>query len=454
MPNLLLRNISVLYQRAGEERRGADVRIESGRIAEIGANLKPTAGTRVLDCAGKVALPGLINTHHHFFQILTRCLPGGQNEKLFDWLVYHYPVWRHVTTDMVEAATRAAMAELLLTGCTTTSDHLYLFPRGGREDLVGLQVKAAKDLGIRFCGTRGSMSLGKAHGGLPPDDIVETDEHVLQNSEDVIRRYHDPSPLAMCQIHLAPCSPFNVTLELLRDSAILARKYGVRLHTHLAETDDETDYCLEKYGKRPLALMEDLGWMGRDVWYAHGIHFTDAELARLAATGTGIAHCPSSNMRLGSGAARVPDMLARGVPVGLAVDGSASNDSSDMLGELRQAMLLGRHAWGHAALTARQVISLATEGSAKILGRSELGKLEVGMAADVALFDVDQLAYAGAQDVVAALLFCGYNHTAWAVVVNGNLVVEDGHLTGGDERTIKENATRAAKTLWQKAGLL
>ncbi|RPH92920.1 8-oxoguanine deaminase [candidate division KSB1 bacterium] len=452
MGSLLLRNVDALYQRSGVELHGADVLIRDREIAAIGANLSAPEA-RVFDCRGKVALPGLVNTHHHFFQTMTRCLPGAQNDKLFEWLVYHYKIWKYVRPETVEAATRLAMAELMLTGCTTTSDHQYLFPRGMGEDLMGLQVAAAKDMGVRFCGTRGSMTLGEADGGLPPDDLVESDEKVLRESEEVIRRWHDASPFSMCQIHLAPCSPFNVTQALLAESAKLARKYKVRLHTHLAETLEEIIYCKEKYHKRPLQFMIDLGWTGDHVWYAHGIYFTDSELDQLALMKTGIAHCPSSNMRLGSGAARIPDMIARGIPVGLAVDGSASNDSSDMLGELRQAMLLGRVTYGSDALTARQVISLATEGSAAVLGRKEIGVIEVGKAADIAIFDLDQLQYAGAADPIAALLFCGYNHTAWAVIVNGEIVVENGHLTRADEEQIKRNAQREAKALWQRAGV-
>ena len=315
-------------------------------------------------------------------------------------------------------------------------------------------MEAARELGIRYVGTRGSMTLGDSDGGLPPDDIIETDERVLRQSEEAILRWHDPAPFAMRQIHLAPCSPFNVTKGLMRDSALLARRHGVRLHTHLAETQDEIDFCREQYGRRPLELMDDLGWVADDVWFAHGVHFTDAELALLARAGCGIAHCPSSNMRLGSGAARIPEMLARGVPVGLAVDGSASNDASDMLGELRQALLLGRLAWGSDALTARQVLSLATEGSARVLGRRELGTLAIGQAADVALFELEHLGYAGAADPIAALLFCGYNHTAYTVIVNGAVVVEDGHLTCADETTIRRSAATHAQTLWHRAGVL
>lgn len=451
MPSWLLRNLEAIYQRSGQEREGADIRVEGRKVAEIGKCLPLPSGAQVLDCRGKVALPGLVNTHHHFFQTLTRCLPAAQNSKLFDWLDYHYGVWRHLDGEAMFAAARLAVAELLLSGCTTTSDHPYLFPRGVAEDFIGIEVEAARDMGIRFCGTRGSMTMGKSAGGLPPDDLVEDDEHVLLHSEQVIARWHDPAPFSMCQIHLAPCAPLNVTPHLLRETAILARKHGVRLHTHLAETQEETDFCVHHFGKRPLAFMEDLGWTGDDVWFAHGIHFNDVELDLLARTGCSVAHCPSSNMRLGSGVARVGEMLARGITVGLAVDGSASNDASDMLGELRQAMLLGRVTYGASALSARQVISLATEGSAKLLGRNELGVIEVGKAADIALFDLEQLSYAGAGDPIAALLFCGGNHRAWAVMVNGELVVKEGHLARADEEQIRRAAVVQAGKLRRRA---
>jgi 8-oxoguanine deaminase len=453
MADVILKHVEALFQREGLERHGVDVRIHERQIAEIGDNLESPPGARVIDCSGMVAIPGLVNAHHHFFQILTRCLPAAQDAKLFDWLNYHYGVWRHVDAEMVDSASRLAMAELLLTGCTTTSDHHYLFPRGVEEDLIGLQVKAAEDLGIRFCGTRGSMTLGKSKGGLPPEELVEDDERVLFQSEDAIRKYHDPQPFSMRQIHLAPCSPFNVTAEVLKQSATLARKHGVRLHTHLAETQDEVEYCQAHYGKRPLEWMEGLGWLGDDVWFAHGIHFNDAEISRLATTQSGVAHCPSSNMRLGSGAARIPELMKQGVPVGLAVDGSASNDSSDMLGEVRQAMLLGRSAWGSAALSARQAISLATAGSARLLGRSEIGTLEVGQAADIAIFDLDKLAYAGAADPIAALVFCGTDHRAHTVIVNGEIVVESGHLVRVEEERVKRRGSTAAHRLLKNAGM-
>jgi len=450
---ILLRNIAALFQKEEQEFSECDLRISGGRISEIGKNLTAADGVRVLDCTGLVALPGLVNAHHHFFQALTRCLPAAQNAPLFDWLTYHYGVWRHVRGESLHAAARLAISELLLSGCTTTSDHHYLFPPSVSDDLLGIEIEAARELGVRFCGTRGSMTLGESRGGLPPDDLMESDDRVLQRCEEAIAKYHDPSPRSMCRVHIAPCSPFNVTTELLRDSALLAKRLGVRLHTHLAETEDENQFCLEKFGMRPLDYMGELGWLGNNVWFAHGIHFTDDELSRLARAGTGISHCASSNMRLGSGVCRVPEMLAKKIPVGLAVDGSASNDSGDMLAELRQAMLLARVRYGSAALTARQVIDLATHGSACVLGFEEIGTLETGKAADVALFSLDELAYAGAADPIAALLFCGGSHRARHVIVNGEIVVEDGRLAHADEEEIRRAAVREAKNLWQRAGL-
>lgn len=450
--DILLRNIAALFQREGQELSDCDLRISGGRIAEIGKSLTAD-GARVLDCTGLVALPGLVNAHHHFFQALTRCLPAAQNASLFDWLTYHYGVWRHVRGESMHAAARLAISELLLSGCTTTSDHHYLFPPNVADDLLGIEIEAARELGVRFCGTRGSMTLGQSRGGLPPDDLMESDDRVLQRCEDAIARYHDPSPFSMCRVHIAPCSPFNVTTELLRDSARLAKRLNVRLHTHLAETMDENEFCLEKFGKRPLDYMEELGWLGNHVWFAHGIHFTDGELARLARAGAGISHCASSNMRLGSGICRVPEMLVKNISVGLAVDGSASNDSGDMLAELRQVMLLARVRFGSAALTARQVIGMATRGSASILGFEEIGTIEAGKAADIALFGLDELAYAGAADPIAALLFCGGSHRARHVIVNGKIVVEDGRLVHADEDEIRRAAVREAKQLWQRAGL-
>ncbi len=426
-----------------------DILIKGNRIVRVGKKLeadeKPAGETETttIDCNGMVALPGLVNTHHHFYQTLTRNIPEVQNAKLFDWLVYLYEVWKGIDEEAVYYSTQLAVAELLKTGATCTTDHHYLYPKGFSGDLMGIQFEAAGKLGIRFTPTRGSMSRSKKDGGLPPDSVVQEEEEILKDSERVIERYHDPDELSMQRVILAPCSPFSVSPELLRDSARLARKYGVKLHTHLAETRDEDDYCLNNLGIRPLEFMEKYEFIGDDVFYAHGIHFNDEELERLKETGTSIAHCPTSNMRLGSGIARVKEMIEKGITVGLGVDGSASNDSSDMLGEVRNAMLLQRVKYGSDALSAREAIKLGTENGAKILGFEKTGRIEEGYAADLALFDIDKLEYAGSlSDPVAALVFAGYNHGAEYTIVNGKVVVEKGKLKNADEDEIKEKANQ------------
>ena len=433
---------------------GVDLLVEGNRISRIGPNLVVPAGTNTIDASRHVVLPGLVNTHHHFYQTLTRNLPAVQNAKLFDWLVYLYEIWKYLDPEAVYWSSMLAMGELAKTGCTLTTDHHYLYPAGFGEDIPTLQFKAAADIGLRFAPTRGSMSRSKKDGGLPPDSTVQDEDEILARSEDTIRKFHDPSPEAMRKVALAPCSPFSVSEDLMKRSAELARSYGVRLHTHLAETSDEDDYCTSIYGRRPLKLMQDCGFIGPDVWYAHGIFFNDEELDLLAATKTGVAHCPSSNMRLGSGICRVREMLDRGVPVGLAVDGSASNDASDMLGEARQALLLQRIRYGAAGITARKVFQLATQGGAGILGYPELGVLEEGRIADIALFDVMKMEYAGAlSDPAAALLFSGYNHSVDWLIVNGKLVVRNGRLANADEELIRMNAEKAARRMYAKAGI-
>jgi cytosine/adenosine deaminase-related metal-dependent hydrolase len=433
---------------------GVDLLIEGSRISRIGPNLVVPAGTNTIDASRHVVLPGLVNTHHHFYQTLTRNLPAVQNAKLFDWLLYLYEIWKYLDPEAVYWSSMLAMGELAKTGCTLTTDHHYLYPEGFGEDIPTLQFKAASDIGLRFAPTRGSMSRSKKDGGLPPDSTVQDEDEILARSEETIRKFHDPSPDAMRKVALAPCSPFSVSEDLMKKSAELARSYGVRLHTHLAETSDEDDYCTSIYGRRPLKLMQDCGFIGPDVWYAHGIFFNDEELDILAATKTGVAHCPSSNMRLGSGICRVREMLDKGVPVGLAVDGSASNDASDMLGEARQALLLQRIRYGAAGITAREVLKLATQDGAGILGYPELGVLEEGRIADIALFDVMKMEYAGAlSDPAAALLFSGYNHSVDWLIVNGKLVVRNGRLANADEELIRMNAEKAARRLYAKAGI-
>jgi cytosine/adenosine deaminase-related metal-dependent hydrolase len=382
-------------------------------------------------------VPGFVNTHHHFYQTLTRNLPAVQNAELFDWLVYLYEIWKYLDEEAVYYAALLAMGELLKTGCTSSTDHHYVYPQNVSGDLIGIQFKAAANLGMRLSPSRGSMSLSKKDGGLPPDSVVQTEDDILQDCERVIQKYHDPKELSMRKILLAPCSPFSVTKELMAETVELARKYNVRLHTHLAETKDENEFCLEIYGCKPLQLMEDCGFIGNDVSYAHGIHFNDQELERLADTGTHIAHCPTSNMRLGSGICRVKEMLPLGINVALAVDGSASNDSSDMLGEIRNALLLQRVHYGAAAMSILDVMKMGTENGARLLGFEKVGKIKEGWAADLAIFNVGKLEYSGSlTDPLAAIIFSGYNHGAEYTIVNGKLAVEQGKLTGFDETEI------------------
>lgn len=424
---------------------GGDVYIEGNRIVEVGKSLSRPAD-RIVDAAGCVVLPGFVNCHHHMFQTLTRALPAVQDEALFGWLTHLYTVWQNLTPEAVEIGAMVGMGELLLTGCTTTTDHFYLFPQSQPGDLLDRTIDAARTLGIRFHPTRGSMSLGRSKGGLPPDHVTQDEDAILADCERVVARYHDPAPFSMCRVGLSPCSPFSVTKELMRETVRFARQRQLRCHTHLAETLDEENFCLEKFGKRPLALMEELEWLGEDIWYAHAIHLNDEEIAKMARTGTGVGHCPTSNLRLGSGIAPIRKMLDAGVPVGLGVDGSASNDSSDMLGELRSCLLVHRIASGVGSMPAEAVFRMACRGGARVLGRDDIGTLEPGKAADLVLWDVSGLGFAGAlHDPLAALLFAGDSHIARAVMVNGELVVEDGRLVRADERALAEKAHHIAR---------
>ncbi len=453
MSTILLKNIYWLYRGEGlEELSGYDVLIRNNRIEKIARDISDAGTARVVDCSKHVVIPGLVNTHHHFFQTLTRNIPEVQNAKLFDWLVHLYEIWKGIHEEAVYYSSMLAMGELLKTGCTATTDHHYLYPKGFSSDLMALQFEAADTLGMRFSPARGSMSLSRKDGGLPPDTVVQEEEEILKDSQRVIETFHDPSELSMRRIVLAPCSPFSVTKDLMRESARLARSYGVRLHTHLAETEDESSYCVEVYGKRPLALMEECEFIGGDVFYAHGIHFDDRELETLAREQVYIAHCPSSNMRLGSGICRVREMNDMGIPVALAVDGSASNDASDMLGEVRNAMLLQRVRYGSAGLTAREAFNIATRNGAKLLDFSAVGRIEPGWGADIAVFSVDKLEYAGSHsDPLAALIFSGYNHGAEYTIVNGKIVVENNRLLGFDEDLLKDKANALSRALLEAA---
>lgn len=403
---------------------------------------------QVLDMRGHVVIPGLVNTHHHMYQSLTRAVPAAQDAELFGWLTNLYMLWSHLTPQMIDISTRTAMAELMLSGCTTTSDHLYLYPNGARLDD---SIAAAQAMGMRFHAARGSMSVGRSQGGLPPDSVVENEASILRDSQRLIETWHDGARHAMLRVVVAPCSPFSVSRDLMRESATLARHYGVSLHTHLAENDNDVTYSQQAFGQTPAQYAEELGWVGHDVWHAHCVKLDEPGIALFARTGTGVAHCPCSNMRLASGIAPVRAMRDAGVNVGLGVDGSASNDGAHMLGETRQAMLLQRVGYGPAAMIAREALELATLGGAKVLNRDDIGSLAVGMSADFVAFDLRDVAYAGAgHDVVAALVFCTPGKTAVSVI-NGRVVIRDGQLLTADLPVVLERHRALSLDLARKA---
>lgn len=438
---------------AGRRLAGASVLIEGTRIAALGAEAERAGAERVIEGADLLVTPGLVNTHHHLYQTLTRALPGAQDAPLFDWLVHHYPIWQHLEAEELAVATRTGLAELLLSGCTLTSDHHYLFPAQAAPDLIDVQIEVARELGIRFQPTRGSMSLGESAGGLPPDSVCQDETTILADCRR-LAVLSDPAPGAMLRIDLAPCSPFSVTAATLRATAALAREAGLRLHTHVAETFDEERYCLAHFGARPVAYLDAQGWTGPDVWYAHAVHLDDAEIALLARTGTGVAHCPSSNLRLGSGIARIAELLAAGAPVGLAVDGSASNDGSHLLAEARLMLLVSRLRAREHWLGAETVWRVATRGGAAVLGRPELGSLAVGQCADLALWDLGGLEMAGAQaDPLGGMLLAGAASAPRPrfVIVNGRVVVDEGRIPGLDERAQAARHNVAAAALLERA---
>jgi len=440
------------FNNDGDELNGHDVLIRGKSIEKIAPmiQLSPdeSANTEIIDCSHHLVMPGMLNTHHHLYQTLTRNLPGAQDAKLFDWLVYLYPIWAKVDEEAIFYSTLLGCAELMKTGATTTTDQMYLYPKSLDSDIMEIQFEAAEKLGIRFSPSRGSMTCGKSDGGLPPDNIVQSADEVLMDMERVIKKFHDPDPLAMRRIILAPCSPFSVEESVMLETAKLARKHNVVLHTHLVETLDEERFCIEKFGKRPLALMNEWDWLGPDVYFAHGIWFDDEELSLLKQTGTGIAHCPTSNMRLGSGIARIKEMLDMGIGVGLGVDGASSNDSSDMLGEVRNAMLIQRVKYGADAMSAREALSLAIHGGTDLLNFTMLGSIEEKMGADIVMFDMDKLQYAGAlADPLAAIVFAGYNHEVANSIVDGRIVVRDGELTGFDEKEITAKVNEIARKI-------
>ncbi len=413
------------------------------------AGATPAVPAERVDVSGLVIIPGLINTHHHWYQTLTRAWAPVADSTLFGWLTDLYPVWAALTPEDLVLATRVAVAELLLSGCTMAADHHYVFPPAV-PDGIDLQVEVVRDLGIRAFLTRGSMSLGTDDGGLPPQSVVQDHDTILSESERLVRRYHQSGPGAMLQIGLAPCSPFSVTPELMRDSALLAERLDVRLHTHLAETIDEEEFCAERFGLRTVDYLDSVGWLSDRVWLGHGIHFDDDEISRLGAAGTGIAHCPSSNMRLGSGIARVVELEEAGCPVGLGVDGSASNDASNMIIETRQALLLQRLRYGTERVPVRRALDWGTRGSAGALGRTDVGVIEVGRQADLALFALDDLSFSGSHDPLAALLLCGA-HRAEHVLVGGQWRVRGGELLGVDVPALVAEHSAAARRMLSRA---
>ncbi|MGQ9517276.1 MAG: 8-oxoguanine deaminase [Anaerolineae bacterium] len=446
MPTLLVQHAAEILTMDPKRRRipGGAIFVRDHVIEAIGpTETIPQSADRVIDGRHLVIIPGMVNTHHHLYQTLTRALPAVEHAKLFDWLVYLYPLWARLDNEAVYVSAVIGLAELVLTGCTTVSDHLYVYPN---DVDIGATIQAAREIGVRFHPCRGSMSLGRSLGGLPPDEVVEDEEHILQDLEGAVQRYHDPGPYSLLRMVAAPCSPFSVTPALMRQTAGWARRHGITLHTHVAETKDEEQYCLERFGLRPLDYMESLGWVGPDVWYAHAVYLNAKEIRRLAESGTGVAHCPTSNMRLGSGIAPVRQMLDAGVKVGLAVDGSASNDSGHMLLEARMALLLQRVQHGADGLTVEEALEMATLGGARVLGRDDIGSLEVGKAADFVGFRVDVLEYAGAHDLGCALLLCAPRRCDLSVI-HGRVVVEGGRLLTVDLDSFIARQNELAKRL-------
>lgn len=458
MSTILFRNATLLITMDDHrhEISNGGLFVQDGFISQVGSTeTLPASADEIYDLSGYIVLPGLINTHHHFYQTLTRAVPAAQDANLFNWLKTLYPIWARMTPEDIRVSTQVALAELALSGCTTASDHLYLFPNGSQLDD---EIQAAQQMGMRLHASRGSMSLGESQGGLPPDSVVDSEDNILRDSQRLIEKYHDPKPGSMLQIVLAPCSPFSVTADLMRQSAVLAREYGVQLHTHLAETQDEEQFCKQKFGYAPVAYMEALNWIGPDVWFAHSVHVGHPEMRLYSETGVGVAHCPSSNMRLASGIAPILDMLKYGIPVGIGVDGSASNDGSHMLAEVRQALLLSRvHAGLKGAslsaedappiMSARQALELGTRGGAAVLGRADLGSLEAGKCADFIAYRLDRLELAGAlHDPLAALVFCSpiqVDHN----VVAGKFIVKDGNLQTIDLPLLVEKHNQAARRI-------
>ncbi|WP_207885879.1 8-oxoguanine deaminase [Pseudomonas sp. 30_B] len=443
---LWLRNPLAVFTANDQDARGGIV-VQDGRIVElVAAGQQPsTPCEQTFDASQHVLTPGLINTHHHFYQTLTRAWAPVVNQPLFPWLKTLYPVWARLTPDQLAVATKVALAELLLSGCTTAADHHYLFP-DGLEQAIDVQAGVVNELGMRAMLTRGSMSLGEADGGLPPQQTVQSAEAILDDSQRLIRDYHQRGEGAQVQIALAPCSPFSVTPEIMRASAELAEREDVRLHTHLAETLDEEDFCLQRFGQRTVDYLDSVGWLGPRTWLAHGIHFNDEEIRRLGEAGTGVCHCPSSNMRLASGICPTVALEEAGAPVGIGVDGSASNDASNMILEARQALYIQRLRYGAEKITPERALGWATRGSAKLIGRSDIGELAVGKQADLALFKLDELRFSGSHDPLSALLLCGADK-ADRIMIGGTWRVVDGEVEGLDLKRLIADHTQAARKL-------
>jgi cytosine/adenosine deaminase-related metal-dependent hydrolase len=447
MSTLLVKDAQLLVTMDDERRRiaGGGLFVRDNVIEQVGPSAAlPSEAGRVIDARGMIVLPGLVNTHHHLYQTLTRAVPAAQDATLFGWLKTLYPIWAGLTPEAVYTSALVGLGELMLSGCTTASDHLYIYPNGCRIDD---EIRAAVEIGVRFQPCRGSMSLGESAGGLPPDSVVEDEPGILKETQRAIETYHDPEPGAMLRIVVAPCSPFSVTPDLMREAAALARSYSVCLHTHLAETLDEEAFCLRRFGRRPVAYAEDLGWLGEDVWHVHCVHLNEEEVDLFAGTGTGVCHCPGSNMRLASGIAPVRAYLDAGVRVGLGVDGSASNDSSHLLLEARMAMLLQRVMGDPAGLSAEEALRMATRGGAEVLGRDDVGQLAPGKAADFVGLRLDRPDYAGAlHDPLAALVFCAPQRVDLSVI-NGRVVVEDSRLLTVDLGPVVERHNRISRDL-------
>jgi cytosine/adenosine deaminase-related metal-dependent hydrolase len=449
MSSILIKNIKemVTMDRQRTRLKGYSLLIKDNIINKIALEIEFTAD-QVIDASDYFLYPGLINTHHHFYQTLTRNIAQVQNVELFNWLKYLYPIWARLTPEAVYYSSLVAMGELLKTGCTTSVDQFYVFPQGQPKELLDEEFRAAEEIGIRFHGSRGSMSLSEKDGGLPPDSVVQTEEEILSDSQRVIEKFHNSRPFAMQRVILAPCSPFSVTENLLRESIKLARSYKVRSHTHLAETKDEEKFCQENFSMRPLDYMKKVGWLGEDIWFAHGVHLTEREIDLLADTGTGVAHCPVSNQKLASGAANIPYMLKKRVPVGLAVDGSASNDSSNMIAELKATLLIHRLIYGISSMSAEKVLMMATNGGRDILNQSEIGSIEEGKAADMFLINTKKLGFTGGlSDSVSALVTSGDSQIVDINIVNGKIVVSDGRLVNIDEEEVVEKANKISQKM-------